>query len=293
MTGLDRRLNAFRPDLADIRLEGQVEAARFVAGRPARVAAPVLDVRNAPRAEAGLDTQLLAGDEVELFDEAGGFAWVRSTRDSYVGYVAAAGLAFDEPTPTHVVAAPRTFAYARPDMKTPATACFSIGSRLRMVGRAETRGTAYVLLESGEALVAAHLRPEDETVGDFVAVAELLERTPYLWGGASAFGIDCSGLVQLSMRMAGRSVPRDTDMQAQAVGLPLDIGDDLAGLRRGDLVFWKGHVAIMLDADTIIHASGHAMSVVREKLRPAIDRIAHLYGRPTGFRRPADPSAVR
>lgn len=286
MSDLDRRLNALRPDLADERLKGRVEAARFVAGRPAHVAAPVLDLKGTPRPDAGLDTQLLAGDGVTVFDEAEGFAWVQSARDGYVGYVPSAGLVADAAPPTHVVAAPRTFAYREPDMKKPATVCFSIGSRLTIVGLAETRGTRYVLLESGEALVEAHLRPVGEVVQDFVAVAEQLERTPYLWGGASAFGIDCSGLVQLSMRVGGRAVLRDTDMQAQALGAPIEIGDDLAGLRRGDLVFWKGHVAIMLDAENIIHASGHTMTVAREPLRQAVERIAYLYGKPTGFRRP-------
>jgi cell wall-associated NlpC family hydrolase len=117
-------------------------------------------------------------------------------------------------------------------------------------------------------------------------VAEALLSTPYLWGGTSAFGIDCSGLVQLSMRMAGRTVPRDTDMQASGLGEPFDPGADLAGLRRGDLVFWKGHVAIMLDGKNIIHANGHAMMVSRERLSDAVERIAYLYGGPTGFRRP-------
>lgn len=286
MTHLDRRLNAYRPDLADARLEGRVETERFVAGRPARVAAPVLDVRNGPGEDAGLDTQLLAGDAVLVFEDAGGIAWVQSERDSYVGYVSREGLVFDAPEPTHVVGAPRTFSYSRPDMKSPATAMWSIGSRLTIVSEADTRGTAYALTANGEALVAAHLRPAGEAAEDFAGVAELLERTPYLWGGASAFGIDCSGLVQLSMRMAGRIAPRDTDMQAGALGTPLSAGDDLAGLRRGDLVFWKGHVAIMLDAETIIHANGHTMSVAREPLRQAVDRIAYLYGKPTGFRRP-------
>src|SRR5690606_14673082 len=129
-----------------------------------------------------------------------------------------------------------------------------LGSRVAVVGAAETRGLGYAMLSSGEALVASHLRKVDEIVTDYVAIAELLEHTPYLWGGSSAFGIDCSGLVQLSMRMAGKTVLRDTDMQARAIGTPLEIGDDLVGLQRGDLVFWKGHVAIMLDAENIIHA---------------------------------------
>lgn len=283
---LDRRLNAFRPDLADARLRGRVEASRFVAGRRARVGVPVLDVRTAPRDDAGLDTQFLLGDEVGVFDEADGFAWVQSARDGYVGYAAASGLVQPGEAPGHVVCVPRTFVYAQADMKTRAIAALSLGSRLDIVGSATTRGTDYALLESGEAIVAAHLRPAGETVSDYVTVAEMLERTPYLWGGASAFGIDCSGLVQLSLFMAGTSAPRDTDMQATGLGRPLAVGDDLAGLRRGDLVFWKGHVAIATDGQNVIHSSGHAMMVVREKLSRAIERIARLHGRPVGFRRP-------
>ena len=286
MTTLDRRLNAFRPDLADARLKGEVQADRFVEGRLMQVAIPVLDIRNAPRPDAGQDTQLLLGDRVRVFEEAEGYAWLQSERDGYVGYASSAGLAEISAEPTHVVAVPRTFSYREPDMKKPATGCYSLGSRFHVAGTAETRGLGYCVLASGEALVASHLRPIDHVSSDFVAVAAMLERTPYLWGGTSAFGIDCSGLVQLSMRMVGRTVLRDTDMQARSIGEPIEIGDDLSGLRRGDLVFWKGHVAIMVDEENIIHANGHTMSVAREPLRQAVDRIAYIYGKPTGFRRP-------
>ena len=283
MTGLDRRLNAFRPDLADERLRGQVESSRFVAGRQARILSPVVDLRAAPRPDAGLLAQLLLGDDVVVFEEAEGWAWVQALRDGYVGYVGAAMLGEPAGTLTHVVAAPRTFVYPGPNLKLPRAAVLSIGCRVTVVDVAELHGTRYALLQSGEAMIAGHLVDIDAAVADYVAVAEDLVRTPYLWGGNSGFGIDCSGLLQLSMRMAGRDVLRDSDMQAETVGKPLDPS---AGLQRGDLMFWKGHVAIVADPATLLHASGHVMQVVSEPLEPAVERIAKVYGVPTTSRRP-------
>lgn len=282
MTAHDPRLAAFRPDLADLRLQGQVEAGRFVEGRPARIGVSVADIRKAPRPDAGLNTQALFGDEVRVFDMAEGWAWVQNERDGYVGYVADTALAERGAEPTHIVAAPRTFLYPGPDLKWPRSGELSLGSRVTVSGTAETRGTRYALLASGEAVVEAHLAPLGRPASDFVAVAETLIHTPYLWGGSSAFGIDCSGLVQLAMLMAGRNVLRDSDMQETSLGSPID---PRAGLRRGDLAFWKGHVAIMTDAENMIHANGHTMTVANEPLGAAIDRIGYLYGGPTGFRR--------
>ncbi|MEW9807264.1 C40 family peptidase [Mesorhizobium sp. ZMM04-5] len=285
MTAHDKRLHAFRPDLADARLQGKVAAERFVDGRPARIVQPVADLLREPRPDAGLDTQLLCGDAVTVFDEAEGWAWVQAARDGYVGYVSGGALGPGE-APTHVVHAPRSFIYPGPDLKLPRMGELSMGSAVTVRDFAETRGTRYALLASGGAMIAAHLGEADRRADDFVAVAEDLLMTPYLWGGASAFGIDCSGLVQLAMRMAGRDVLRDTDMQAATIGAAIEPGADRADLRRGDLVFWKGHVAIMVDPQTIIHANGHTMLVSREGLGEAIDRIGYLYGGPTGFRRP-------
>lgn len=285
MTKLDRRLHAYRPDLASENLRGKVDAARFVEGRPAQICAPVVDLRPAPRADSGIDTQLLHGASVRVFEEAEGWAWLQADADGYVGYAPAAALG-TVTAHTHVVVAQRSFVYRVADLRFDRSEVHSMGATVRIVGEAETRGTRYGLLETGEAMILDHLRSIGESEPDYVAVAERFEHTPYLWGGASGFGIDCSGLVQLSMRMAGISVLRDTDMQASSTGTPIEIGDDLAGLKRGDLVFWKGHVAIMMDAQTMIHANGHTMAVTRETLAGAIERIGYLYGGPTAFRRP-------
>lgn len=286
MTAYDKRLHAFRPDLADAKLKGEVAADRFVIGSPARIVAPVADMLAEPRPDAGLNTQLLRGDDVTLFEEAEGWAWVQATRDGYVGYVSGGAIGPRSDAPTHVVSVPRSFLYPGPDLKLPRLGDLSMGSSVAVKDLAETRGTRYALLSTGEAMIAAHLHPVGEVSDDYVAVAETLLTTPYLWGGTTAFGIDCSGLVQLAMRMAGRDVLRDTDMQAATLGDPVEPGEGYSGLRRGDLVFWKSHVAIMLDERTMIHANGHTMLVSREGLTDAIDRIGYLYGGPTGFRRP-------
>ncbi|MFN3766666.1 MAG: C40 family peptidase [Aliihoeflea sp.] len=285
MTALDRRLHAFRPDLASVDLRGRVTASAFAEGRPARIAAPVVDLRPEPRADSGIDTQLLHGATVRIFDEREGWAWLQADADGYVGYAPASALGAPEEA-THVVVAQRSFVYRGADLRFPATQTHSMGATVRTVGETETRGMRYALFDTGEAMILDHLRPIGQLEADYVAVAERFEHAPYLWGGVSGFGIDCSGLVQLSMAMAGIPVLRDTDMQAASIGAALDIGTELAGLRRGDLVFWKGHVAIMLDPASMIHASGHTMCVTREKLSDAVARIGNLYGGPTGFRRP-------
>jgi cell wall-associated NlpC family hydrolase len=280
---LDKRLHAFRADLADLRLRGQVEAARFVDGEAGSVAKPVADLRPNPDRAAGIDTQLLFGEPLRIFERRDGWAWVQAESDGYVGYIAEAELVSPAQQTTHWVIQPRTFVYPEPDMKRPRGPALSMGSRIAVTGEAETRGTRYLLLAGGGAVIAAHCAPMGASIAnDYVAIAARLIETPYLWGGKSAFGIDCSGLVQLSMMMAGKAAPRDSDMQA--AGLGREIGFD--ELRRGDLVFWKGHVAIMEDKETIIHANGHTMSVAREGQKAAVERIGYLYGAPATCRRP-------
>jgi len=280
---LDRRLHAYRADLAETGLEGRVEALRFVAGTPARVAVPVIGLRPEPDLARGIDTELLLGEDVTVFDRANGWCWVKAASDGYVGYLPEAALTEAQAAPTHIVTVQRTFLYPEAELRKPYKTVLSIGSRVRIVGEAETRGNRYAMLEDGTAIFAKHVQPIGAGEGgDYVDIATRFLETPYLWGGRSGLGIDCSGLIQLSMLMTGRSAPRDTDMQSASLGAPVDRSD----LRRGDLVFWKGHVAVLEDPETIVHANGHTMTVARENFEDAIKRIGWLYEQPTGYRRP-------
>lgn len=286
MSMLDRRLNAYRPDLADERLSGKVKASRFTAGTLMQVSASVVDLRAEPRPDSGPQTQIIFGDMVRVFEEQDGWSWVQAERDGYTGYVSAASLEKPGADATHMVIVPRTFIYPGSDLRYPHTKALSLGSRVRIVGSAETRGTQYALLENGEALIAGHLAPLDQHSADYVSVAETLLHTPYLWGGTSGFGIDCSGIVQLSMWISGRKALRDSDMQQNTLGGIIEPDADYSNLQRGDLVFWKGHVAICASPGMLIHASGHTMTVTLEPLKDAIKRIAYLYDMPTLIRRP-------
>ncbi|SCB38371.1 C40 family peptidase [Rhizobium multihospitium] len=279
---LDRRLNAFRPDLAEASLKGKVEAERFVEGSSARITVPVIALRPKPDLASGIDTELLMGEEVTVFERRDGWCWVKALADGYVGYLPEAAIKEGAAAPTHVVVPQRTFLYPEPELRKPHAAILSMGSLVGVTGTAEARGNHYVVLEDGTAIFAKHVQPIGENRGgDFVDVALRFLETPYLWGGRSGLGIDCSGLVQLALSMTGRAAPRDTDMQAAGLGQPIEREE----LKRGDFVFWKGHVAIMEDPETIVHANGHTMTVARENFDAAIERIGWLYERPTGYRR--------
>ena len=280
---LDRRLHAYRDDLADTALRGQVTAARFASGEPARLAVPVAGLRPRPDAASGIDTELLFGEDVTVFDRADGWAWAQAKTDGYVGYLPEGALSGAAEQPTHHVIVPRTFVYPGPDLRFPVSTALSMGSRIAVVGEAETRGTRYFLLADGRAVVAGHCLPLGTYVtDDYVAIAARFLETPYLWGGRSGFGIDCSGLVQLALQMTGRTAPRDSDMQASGLGAVIARED----LRRGDLVFWKGHAGIMTDEKTLLHANGHTMTVALEDFEATVKRIGWLYEMPTGYRRP-------
>ena len=277
----DPRLTPARPDLAAAFLRGKVEAARFVEGLRRRVAEPVAPLRRAPAHDAMLETQALYGEEVAVFEENEGWAWVQLQRDSYVGYMPAAALAA-EAAPTHRVVVLSTFVYPKPNIKAPPLMALPLDARIEIkAGEGE-----FCALAGGGFIYARHVAPLGAFEPDFVAVAERFLEAPYLWGGRTAQGLDCSALAQNALAAAGRSAPRDTDMLEAALGSPVAFDQSLAGLKRGDLVFWKGHIGVMRDAAMLLHASGWHMQVVVEPLAGARDRIAAKGGGPiTSIRR--------
>jgi hypothetical protein len=285
---LDPRVNAFLPELADTRLSGLVEAKQFVDGTPKRVAVASTPLRMRPSREAPYDSELILGEAVRVFgDVEGGWSWVQNETDRYVGFVRTDALGPLAPEPTHRVTALRTFVYPGPDMKLPPQIALSLGSRIALADTVETRGTLFRLVANGtKAVVASHVAPLDTPPEpDYVAVAERFLNVPYLWGGRTSIGLDCSALVQLSLMAAGIDAPRDTDMQRDQLGTPVEGGIDGA-LRRGDLIFWPAHVAILTAPDRIVHASGHHMMVVTEPLGEAVARIGAIKGPPTAVKRP-------
>ena len=271
----DRRLTPANDRVAHVSLRGRVGTARFVEGEAASVALPLADLLAAPG--GARDRQLLMGEEVLVLDRHQGFAFLRAARDGYCGYVAEAAL---EPfhAPTHWIATPASHLYPAPDMKQREVAGVSFGARLTITAE----HPKFLETESGLFVPRPHLRPMGQVMDDPAGVAEMFLGTPYLWGGNSRAGLDCSGLVQASLLACAIACPGDSDMQA-ALGGPLD---GPAALRRGDLIFWKGHVAMALDPARLIHANAFRMAVAIEGIPEAIARIeGQGDGPPTAFRR--------
>lgn len=276
---LNPRLNAFRDDLADITLKGRVSAERFIEGQPGVVSVPLAPLHREPAHDAALDTEALFGERLLVFDEVvvdgEPWAWVQLDEDGYVGYTPFAALsrlseAGEADMPTHRISVPRTLLFPEPDIKRPPVADLPMGALVKVVGEAEDHNARYHLLDGGGAIVKQHAHAFGEDVEDFVSVAERYLETPYLWGGKSALGIDCSGLVQLSCQMAGIDAPRDSSDQARELGTRIA---GIEALQRGDLIFWSGHVGIMVDGQRLLHANAFHMMTAIEPLADTIERF--------------------
>ncbi len=261
----DPRTLLARPDLADERLEGLVRAERFAAVRPMRCAAGIAVIRRAPDEGSEQQDQLLFGESFDVLDDQDGWCWGQAARDGYVGFVWRDQLAPQGGAPSHRIGALRTFGYCRPDLKSATLGSFSLNALVR-AGRSENG-----FVEAGEAgwIHAGHLAPIGEFDTDFTATAERFLGSPYLWGGRDSLGLDCSGLIQQAFYACGRGCPRDTDQQMAAFDRPAPLSE----LSRGDLVFWRGHVGVMLDGLTLLHANAFHMAVAIEPLAAAVTRI--------------------
>jgi len=266
---LDPRLTPARGDIAAKHLEGKVDAKRFVEGESFEITEALAPLRLGPSVDAEQATQALRGERVTIYDRNGeGWAWGQLDADGYVGWLPDAALARPAAVPTHKVTALRTLAFPGPSIKLPPLDAPVMEARLSIV-REEAM---FAVTREGWFVPSAHLAGLDDHAPDFVAVAERFVGTPYLWGGKSCLGIDCSGLVQLSLQAAGKTCPRDSDMQQAQLGRALD-ADESRHLRRGDLIFWKGHVAIVRDTDTVVHANAFRMATAFEGIQDAIARI--------------------
>jgi Bacterial dipeptidyl-peptidase Sh3 domain/NlpC/P60 family len=265
----DPRLTPARGDLAAKYLEGKVKAARFVEGEIFEIADGLAPLREGPSTDAMQISQALKGERVTIYDRNGeGFAWGQLNSDGYVGWLPDRALAKPLAAPTHKVTALRTFAFPGPSIKLPPVETLSMGAMLTVT----REDGAFAVTREGWYLPRPHLGGIGEMAADFVAVAERFVGTPYLWGGKSSIGIDCSGLVQVALNAAGTGCPRDSDMQRDGLGRALSPAE-YKHLQRGDLIFWKGHAAIVRDADSIVHANAHHMAAVVENTREAIARI--------------------
>ncbi len=263
----DPRITVACADVAAAELKGNIPAQRYASGHPMQCSVPETGVLAEPNGP--MVCQLVYGWNFRVLAIRKGWAFGCSIRDGYVGYVNCAALG-EVQTATHWVSVIGTHYYPEPAIKKRPALRLPFGSRIAVA----SRNDAFLKLTNGGFVPSGHAVELASTSRDHVKVAELFIGIPYLWGGNSQTGIDCSGLVQMALTATGRVCPRDSDMQLSELGV--EIGFDRR--QRGDLVFWPGHVGILANRDTLIHATAFFMQVVREPLDEAVARLAEREG---------------
>ena len=278
MNPLDPRLTLARDGVAATALEGMLDASAYLAPEPMQAVFPVAAIRRDPVRTAEQMDQLLFGERFDVLQRRDGWAFGQALRDGYVGWARLEALAPAGGPPTHWVSALRTYAFGDASIKSAPVARLSMNALVRV----ERREGRFARLAGSGHVVEHHLNPLGVWAADPAGVALQFLGAPYLWGGRDSVGLDCSGLVQQALYAAGVAAPRDSDQQA-TLGAPLDLAGEL---QRGDLVFWRGHVGMMLDSATLIHANAFHMAVSSEPLAKAVARIAEGGGgQPIGRRR--------
>ncbi len=277
----DPRRFPIRNDIAARHLEAMAPGRRLVDGRLMRVRAGASPLRAAPEQRAEQVSQALHGERFAVYDRVGDWAWGQLEIDGYVAWVRADQLTAPDPAPTHRVSAIRTILFEAPSVKAAPVLALSLNAQL-VLGEADG---AFLRTEDGRWVHAGHVAAVGHVEADFVAVAQRFVGSPYLWGGRESAGVDCSGLVQAALHATGARPLRDADMQETTLGDAAPFDGDLSALRRGDLLFWKGHVGIMLDPERLLHANAWHMATEIEPVAEAVARIRPVAGEVRTVRR--------
>lgn len=308
----DPRLTPANDRVAHVSLRHLYPDRQAVKGVWMRVTAPVADLRISP--DRPRARQMLAGARFLTLDRTGDWVFGQSGRDGYVGWVLAGTLGPDMAV-SHRISALSTHVYPAPDLKVEPVGCLPCGALVAVAAdgvapgavsathaaqqspaqtaaqsAAQSAARGFAALSGGGFVPWPHLTALDQPAADPVDEALRFVGVPYLWGGNSAAGIDCSGLVQVAFWGCGLDCPGDSDMQRATVGVVVDSSSPPL---RGDLIFWDGHVALCAGSDQIVHANAYHMAVTVEGFTATCARIVVMGGGAVRAIRRIGPDSVR